>query len=377
MRVLFSSTGGAGHLQPLLPLAVAFAARGDEVKVAAPSNHRARVEGEGLELAEVGPTSDALRAEALAHQHQINRLPVPERRAEAFSGLFGKLEAPARLPGLRSLLEQWSPDVVIYESADLAAPIAAAEAGTRFLNHAFGRAIPEAALKMAADVVAPLWTGVGLDPDPLAGAYAGSYIDICPPSLQTPLPQRPAHTFALRAVDAPDGNGQVRERPVVYATLGTIFNELRTFRLLLDVLGAIDCDVVMTIGRNRTPAELTPIPPNATVSSYIPQTQILDRCDLVIAHGGSGSLLGALAHGRPMVLLPQGADQFDNADACTAIGAAESIRPTELTPEKLHDVIMSVINSPDHTNAARAVATEIAAMPPPSGTTSHIATTLA
>jgi hypothetical protein len=150
MRGLFSSTGGAGHLQPLLPLAVAFAARGDAMKVAAPRNHRARVEAEGLELAEVGPTPEALRAEALAHQHRVGQLPVPARRPVAFSGLFGKLEAPARLNGLRSLLEQWSPAVVIYESADLAAPIAAAEAGTRFLNHAFGPAIPEAALKDAA-----------------------------------------------------------------------------------------------------------------------------------------------------------------------------------------------------------------------------------
>jgi UDP:flavonoid glycosyltransferase YjiC (YdhE family) len=52
------------------------------------------------------------------------------------------------------------------------------------------------------------------------------------------------------------------------------------------------------------------------------------------------------------------------------------IRPAELNPDTLHDAITSVLNSPEHTNAARVLATEIAAMPPPSATARHIVTTL-
>jgi hypothetical protein len=279
---LFSSTGGAGHLQPLLPLAVAFAARGDAMKVAGPRNHRARVEAEGLELAEVGPTPEALRAEALAHQHRVGQLPVSARRPVAFSGLFGKLEAPARLNGLRSLLEQWSPAVVIYESADLAAPIAAAEAGTRFLNHAFGPAIPEAALKMAADVVAPLWTGVGLDPDP---------------------------------------RGSLR-------------------RFVHRHLPSFGCRHRCRSNRRTDSRFDQSTPPTET------------------SRPASG---------------PLSTSPFE---PCTAIGAAEMIRPAELKPDTLQDAVTSVLKSPEHTNAARVLATEIAAMPPPSATASHIVTIL-
>src|SRR5204862_100388 len=83
-----------------------------------------------------------------------------------------------------------------------AAPIAASEAGIPFVHHTFGRAIPEAALRTAAEAVAPLWQAAGLEPDPLAGALRGSFVDICPPSLPSPLPDRPAQTYVRQAVDA-------------------------------------------------------------------------------------------------------------------------------------------------------------------------------
>lgn len=377
MRILFTSTGGDGHLLPLLPLAGAFAARGEDVRVAAPSSQRERLERERLPVAEVGPSPQDIRAEVAAHRQRVERLPIRERRAVAFSGRFGRIEAPLRLDGLRRVIEQWAPDTVVYESADLAAPIAALEAGIPFVHHAFGRAIPQEALRMAATAVAPLWDSVGLEPDPLAGAYTRSYVDICPPSLRTPLPQRPRQTFALRPVDAAAGSPHERDRPTVYATLGTIFNDMQTFRLLLDALATIHCDAVLTIGRDRSAAELAPIPSNVTVLSYLPQAEILDRCDAVIAHGGSGSMLAALAYGRPLVLLPQGADQFDNAHACAALGTAEVILPQELAVDRLGDAITAVLNEPGYADVARSLAGEIAGMPSPATVADQIASRVA
>ena len=48
MRVLFSSTRGAGHLRPLLPYAQALLARGHEVLVAAPAEVRETLSEAGL-----------------------------------------------------------------------------------------------------------------------------------------------------------------------------------------------------------------------------------------------------------------------------------------------------------------------------------------
>jgi MGT family glycosyltransferase len=241
------------------------------------------------------------------------------------------------------------------------------------VHHAFGCAIPEPALRRAADAVAPLWRAFGLDPDPLAGAYRGAYIDICPPCLRTPLPETATHIHYLRPAEAAERRGERRARPLVYATLGTNFNAPELFRLLLAVLERVDCDAVMTIGRDRSPHELEPIPSNVTVAQYIPQAEILCDCDLVVSHAGSGSFLAALAHGRPLVLLPQGADQFDNAAACAALGVAEVVLPPELETEVVRQAVEHVLRDPGYALAARAVAAEIDAMPSPAAVADELA----
>lgn len=54
----------------------------------------------------------------------------------------------------------------------------------------------------------------------------------------------------------------------------------------------------------------------ARVERFIPQAQLLPQCDLVVSHGGSGSVIGALAHGPPSVLLPMGVDQPQRPAEC-------------------------------------------------------------
>jgi UDP:flavonoid glycosyltransferase YjiC (YdhE family) len=373
MRVLFTSTAGHGHLLPLLPLAQAFAERGDDVAVAAAENHRERIERAGLRFEQTGPTIDELRPEIDAHRERMANLPPTERRPAAFSGRFATIEAPRRVRGLRKVVETYKPDVVIHEPGDLAAPLAATAAGVRTIHHAFGRPIPEDAVRRAADTMAPLWSDARLEPDELAGMYRGGYVEICPPSLRVELPLSPAHTHVIRPAQASATDDTVRDRPFVYATLGTVVNELRTFRLLLDAFEQVDCDVIMTIGRNREPRELEPIPSNVTVESYVPQEEILPRCDAVVAHAGSGSVFGALAHGLPLVLAPRGADQFENADACEALGAAEKILPADLTPERVRAALERVFGDPTYAETARAVATEIDEMPTPAAAAEEIA----
>ena len=129
----------------------------------------------------------------------------------------------------------------------------------------------------------------------------------------------------------------------------------------------------MTIGRNRSVSELGRIPANATVVPYIPQAEILAECDAVVAHGGSGSFLAALAFGLPLVVLPQGADQFDNGRACAELGVAEMILPPELTVESVRQAVGAVLADERYAVAARSIAAEIAAMPSAAQTADDLA----
>lgn len=362
MRVLFTSTAGDGHLLPMLPLADAFAARGDEVAVAAPENHRERIGRLGLRFERVGPTLAELEPELAAHRANIEHVPFTERRPAGFTSRFAEIEAPRRIQALRTLVDAWRPKLVVHEPADLAAPIAAAASGVASANHSFGRPIPDDALRRAAAAIAPLWHAAGVEPDGLAGAYRGAYVDVCPPSFRADVPPAPTRTYALRPAEVSVG-GPNGGRPRVYSTLGTVFNDLATFRLLLEAFDGAECDVVMTIGRNLSPDELGPVPANVTVAQYIPQAEILGRCGAVVAHAGSGSVLASLAHGRPLVLLPRGADQFENAAICSRIGVAMTIMPPDLSAARVRGALEQVLADASYTEVARSVAAEIAAMP--------------
>ncbi|MEO8572101.1 MAG: nucleotide disphospho-sugar-binding domain-containing protein [Chloroflexota bacterium] len=57
----------------------------------------------------------------------------------------------------------------------------------------------------------------------------------------------------------------------------------------------------MTVGTKGDPALLGPQPDNVHVERYIPQSQLLPHCDLLVAHAGSGALLGALNAGVPIL----------------------------------------------------------------------------
>jgi MGT family glycosyltransferase len=158
-------------------------------------------------------------------------------------------------------------------------------------------------------------------------------------------------------------------------TLGTIVSGVPIFQLLLDAFADLDVDVLVTTGRQNDPAELD-VPPNATVERYIPQAELLPRVSLVVTHGGSGSMLGALAHGLPLVVVPRGADQFDNAIASSDAGAARVLLPDDLTETKAREALIAVLGDASYRTAARGIADEIAAMPSAGDVAQQIAETV-
>jgi UDP:flavonoid glycosyltransferase YjiC (YdhE family) len=65
------------------------------------------------------------------------------------------------------------------------------------------------------------------------------------------------------------------------------------------------------------------------------------------------------------VLVPQGADQFDNAARCVAAGVAVVLEPDELTADAVRAALRRVLDEPSFGAAARALQAEIEAMPAP------------
>ncbi len=365
MRVLFSTTPLDGHFRPLLPLARALRARGHDIAFATAAAWHPVVEAEGFEALAAGADHTAARHVRLdVGWDAIQELPALDRRPYVFSYLFAQGHAPLKLPALLDAARAWRAEAVVYESGDLAAPVAAASLRLPSVNHGFGTMVSLSILERSAPAVATLWRSAGLEPAPYAGAFEGLYVDVVPPLLADERPLCPSIRLRLAGgepVDPPPWLERL-PRPLVYATMGTVFNRPASFAPLVDGLASAGVGALLTVGRNVDPSELGDVPPTIRVEQFVPQAHVLPSCAAVVSHGGSGTLLGTLAAGLPLVLIPQGADQFENAARCERAGAAVVLPPDDVTGDAVAAAVRLVLSEPGYAEAACAIAAEFAEM---------------
>ena len=100
--------------------------------------------------------------------------------------------------------------------------------------------------------------------------------------------------------------------------------------------------------------------PGIHVEPWVPQGAVMVHASAMVGHGGSGSTLAAMAAGMPLAVVPLFADQPENADRVAAIGAG--LRLDGVTG--LADAVTALLEDPSYRTHARAVAADIAALPP-------------
>ena len=370
MRVLCTCVPGFGHFHPMVPIARALEAAGHEVAFATEARFCSRVERAGFRAfpAGLGPGIVAQRALAVPGAPEL----APEELgARMFAGIAG----PAKVPDLLAAIDHWRPRLVVSDVTDFAGPVAAASAGLAHASHSLGPAFPLALHRLGGELAAPMWQANGLAPPPLGGMFSAPHLDICPPSLQTAdlgevatavHPLRPVAFDAVPGETLPRWVGGLAARSTVYVTLGTLDNDAPgVLEAVVEGLRDEPLNVLVTVGPSRDPGELGPQPANVHVERYVPQSLLLPRCDAVVAHGGSGTMLAALAHGLPLVLLPQGANQFTNAERCAALGAGVRLLPREIDAASVRTAVRMVLEDPAYRRRAGEVAEEIRRMPAP------------
>jgi MGT family glycosyltransferase len=137
------------------------------------------------------------------------------------------------------------------------------------------------------------------------------------------------------------------------------------FARVLAGLREVGADVIAAVGHEIDPTELGPQPPHVRVEPFVAMTSALPHCAAVVSHGGSGSLVAALAHGLPAVLLPMGADQPGNAARAEALGAARVLDVVRASPDDVRTAVGAVLTEPSYREAAGRLRDEIDAMPGP------------
>lgn len=333
--MLFTSRGNAGHVTPLAPFATALRDAGHEVLVAAQGRFRHHVERTGLPFAPFPSPPDE---ESAALMMRLPGMGLDEANDGMLQQYFCRLDGRSALPALLPLVARWRPDVIVRETWEFASVLAGELTGTPVVRIALGIGETEALTDaLVAGPLDELRVEAGLPPrrghpdafGALRLTMAPAALDQATPADRAPLRFRPALT-------PPDPAGALPTlawaaaggAPLVYLTLGSVapsehmpfFPAL--YRDAIAALARLPIRLLVTLGDDRPVDALGPLPPNVRVERWLPQDAVLRHATAVVVHGGYGSTLGALAHGRPPVVLPLfSVDQWITAGAVARAGA--------------------------------------------------------
>jgi UDP:flavonoid glycosyltransferase YjiC (YdhE family) len=372
LRILVTTTGHAGHVLPLLPFVRAWQSSGHQVLVAAPRSRADLVRRAGFALR----TFDEPDEEALGALWADTLEAQPDEANEIVIGrIFAGAKKRAALPGILTAIADWRPDVIVRESYEFAAVLAAEHHGLPHVRVGAGLASTE---ELVTDIAVA--AAADLPADAIRDAPC---LSLNPPALDDPAAPSPARVHRFRSID----NTRRRlpnwwpgsDDPLVYLSFGSVAGGLgfvfpRVYQVALEQLAELPARVLVTIGNEREPLELGPQPANVRVERWVPQADVAARAAAMVVHGGYGTVHGALCAGVPLVVAPLFADQPLNARRVAALGAGIALpEPGSLgtlaarAPELLAELglaVEHVLVDARYRRAARRVAMSAATVRP-------------
>jgi UDP:flavonoid glycosyltransferase YjiC (YdhE family) len=374
MRVLVAcSLGGAGHLDPLLPFLAAAHRRGDETLIVGPPALRHMVQRAG----------HAFRAGREPPEAEVapirERLPVaPAREASQLGNrdLFGRMATTAMLPDMRRACADWSPHFVLREPCEYSSAVVAHQIGIPNAQVAISLAEAEAG-SIAAAAPALQDHRRGLVQEIQRSPYLTRFPASLDPSSfpQTVRYRTPGTGDHATLQDWWGGS----DAPLVYASFGTVLGHMSIaagiYRMALAAAAQLDVRVLLTVGNRFDRTDLEPVAANVHVEPWVEQAHVLAEADLVVCHGGSGTVFGALAAGVPLVVTPLFADQFVNGRRVADCGAGLVIEPEggdddgtrrvlgDRDVPRIAHAIDAVLGAASYRRNAHRIALEMAAAP--------------
>jgi UDP:flavonoid glycosyltransferase YjiC (YdhE family) len=422
VRVLFIPWGQATHYFYQVPLAWAFRADGDEVRVAAQPGAADAVKRSGMSVMVVGEGYDfmpELAAFSEESRRDMARLQAtvssgfaryaPQNGngtpAPADEGRRGEIAAKRKMaiqsklaPFTRAaqvmadevveLARTWQPELVVSDPMVLAAPLAARAAGAPLVHVQWGPAVHRmtgmfpgsgASPALWPDDLRDLYARHGTEP---AAEHAAATVDSCPASLQYAgvIPGRvPVRFIPYNGTgDAPRWLTEPPARPRVCVNWGTTTTALAgpdSFLVprILDALAAFGTETVVTITAADRPLLGGDLPAHVRVAENLPLHLLLPSCDAIIHHGGSGTMLTAASSGLPQLLISPGImDNMANGERIAAAGAGAALNHADASHETITAGIKTILSDQATRHAARTLRDEIHAQPAPADITTTL-----
>jgi MGT family glycosyltransferase len=188
----------------------------------------------------------------------------------------------------------------------------------------------------------------------------------CPQEFDVAMPDLPANVRYVGAIrddppaverESPWGSGDGQPR-VLVAFSTTWQHQEEALRRTAAALATLPVQAVLTVGPAVDPGAIASAP-NVAIHRYLPHSALLPDCALVVTHAGMGTVMAALAHGVPLLCLPMGRDQYDNAARVAACGAG-IVLPADAGVEEIRHAIQEMLAGPNYQAAARRMAAVMA-----------------
>ena len=368
MRVLLGAFGDPGHAFPMIALARALAARGNRVTLQTWKRWQQHVEREGLEF-------------AAAPEYQV--FPSGPEPLDFYEAVVRA--ARDTLP----LVREVEPDVVVADILTLAPALAAELAGVPratlvphvhphnepdFPIYSLGARLPRSRLGRA------LWrraqrpaerglergrrelnnTRVRLGLQPLDHVHGGISRELALVATfpQLEYPRRwPAHTHIVGPLmwepPAADVEPPAGDAPLVLVAPSTAQDrEHRLLRAALEGLAKAPVRVLATWNKRLPPVPLR-VPDNARVVEWVGYSRTMPRCNVVVCHGGHGTLVRALACGCAVVACPAVGDMNENAARLAWSGAGVRVPRRFTSPRVVRLAVERALDEPSIRERAR------------------------
>lgn len=148
-------------------------------------------------------------------------------------------------------------------------------------------------------------------------------------------------------------------RPLVVVSFSTTFqNQGRSLSRVIEALKPLPVRALVTLGPSLDPVDFRGSE-NVVVVTSAPHAAVFPHASAVVTHAGHGTVLKALASGLPLVCLPMGRDQNDNAARIVASGAGIRLSP-RAGVRALRRAVRRLLAEPDFAKNAKRIAGVIA-----------------
>jgi UDP:flavonoid glycosyltransferase YjiC (YdhE family) len=395
-RIVLSTYGSLGDLHPLIAVGLELRERGHDVVFATNFSHQERVTRHGFEFHAIRPHISPEDPAAVAYLMDLKR--GPER-------MLRELLFPALRDMYADLRETCvGADLLFAGELVYAAPMLAEKTGIAWASFAlaplsffsaydppvvppypwlahfyrFGPAVGRLIARFG-HAVTKSWIGPVLElrkelglpegPHPVFEGKFSPQLVVAMFSSLMATPQRdwPPNTVqtGFTFYDAASGALpteleaflEAGAPPVVF-TLGSaaVHDPGAFFHESIETAARLGIRALVIAG--DSPPTETP-PPNVLVTGYAPYSATFARAAAIVHQGGIGTTAQALRAGKPMIVVPYGFDQPDNAARVRRLGVAETISRGKYNRTRVVAALQRILGDADYAQRAEVSAQQV------------------